>query len=289
MKDFLTSQFGVSLILAVVVIAAMLGAVAYCIYFERKISAWIQDRYGPNRVGPLGLLQPIADGLKFLFKEDVIPGHVDKALFILAPAIVGTAEEDTMETVFQSYSTLWAQPWRLVVYESLVVVLTAAATFIYGYAMICGYRFFNFIFGSSWLMAGKLSRIVETASSYLFGIHSPLTGFISRFFYVYTPASLGIIKPLYLSVSDIITAILVGIGLFIIAGTVIAYLLSNLSVGQALIYIILRKKKDDENLIERKDEDELEEEEEVKEDELEGEIKEENEEASEAAEEPKEE
>ncbi len=219
----------------------------------------------------------------------VYTGVVFLVSFILAPAIVGTAEEDTMETVFQSYSTLWAQPWRLVVYESLVVVLTAAATFIYGYAMICGYRFFNFIFGSSWLMAGKLSRIVETASSYIFGIHSPLTGFISRFFYVYTPASLGIIKPLYLSVTDVITAILVGIGLFIIAGTVIAYLLSNLSVGQALIYIILRKKKDDENLIERKDEDELEEEEEVKEDELENEIKEENEEASETSEESKEE
>ena len=86
--DFFTSQFGLSVALALLVIGAMQGAVAYSIYFERKISAWIQDRYGPNRVGPWGLLQPIADGLKFLFKEDVIPGHVDKPLFILAPAIM---------------------------------------------------------------------------------------------------------------------------------------------------------------------------------------------------------
>ena len=88
MVDFLTSQFGVSVVLALVVIAVMNGAVAYCIYFERKISAWVQDRYGPNRVGPWGLLQPIADGLKFVFKEDVIPGHVDKPLFVFAPTII---------------------------------------------------------------------------------------------------------------------------------------------------------------------------------------------------------
>ena len=88
MVDFLTSQLGVSLILALVVFGGMNGAVAYCIYFERKISAWIQDRCGPNRVGPWGLLQPIADGLKFVLKEDVIPRHVDKALYILAPAMI---------------------------------------------------------------------------------------------------------------------------------------------------------------------------------------------------------
>ncbi len=88
MIDFLTSQFAISVMLALALFGVIQGAVAYCIYFERKISAWIQDRYGPNRVGPLGLLQPLADGGKFLFKEDVIPGHVDKVLFVLAPAVI---------------------------------------------------------------------------------------------------------------------------------------------------------------------------------------------------------
>ena len=187
---------------------------------------------------------------------------------ILAPSIVGTAEEDTMEIVFQSYSTLWAQPWRLVLYEAVVGALGLVATYIYTYIMIFSYRFFNIIFGQSWLMDGKLSRITEQASSYIFGANSPLTPFISKTFNIYTPASLGIVKPAYLTTTDVFTIVLITIALFVIGGTVLAYLLTNFSVGQSLIYVILRKKKDDENLVERKDEDELEEEEKEESDEV---------------------
>jgi len=76
---------------ALVKIGAILGFIltgcAYLIYVERKLAAFMQDRVGPNRVGPLGLLQPLADGLKFILKEDVIPRHADRLLFILAPCI----------------------------------------------------------------------------------------------------------------------------------------------------------------------------------------------------------
>lgn len=87
LQRLLGTQFSFSVIFILVSIGVILTAVAYLIYFERKISAWIQDRYGPNRVGPLGLLQPLADGLKFFLKEDFTPPHVDKWLFFIAPAI----------------------------------------------------------------------------------------------------------------------------------------------------------------------------------------------------------
>lgn len=84
--------FWITLIFIAAVMGALQGTCAYLILAERKISAWAQDRLGPNRVGPWGLLQPIADGIKFLLKEDIIPSHVDKLFYLLAPCIaVGTA------------------------------------------------------------------------------------------------------------------------------------------------------------------------------------------------------
>ena len=88
MTDF---SLWITIVTIVVVMGVMLGICAYLIYVERKIAAWVQDRLGPNRVGPFGLLQPIADGLKFLFKEDIIPERVDRLLYLLAPAVSVTA------------------------------------------------------------------------------------------------------------------------------------------------------------------------------------------------------
>src|SRR5262245_3681023 len=62
--------------------------VAYMVYAERRVLAVIQDRLGPNRVGWQGLLQPFADLIKFIFKEDIIPLSVNKALYMMAPVIV---------------------------------------------------------------------------------------------------------------------------------------------------------------------------------------------------------
>jgi len=60
---------------------------AYTTYYERKVLARIQMRYGPNRAGPFGVLQPLADGLKLIFKEELIPDHSDKFIFVLAPIV----------------------------------------------------------------------------------------------------------------------------------------------------------------------------------------------------------
>jgi NADH-quinone oxidoreductase subunit H len=70
-----------------VAMGAILTACMYLVLAERKVSAWMQDRIGPNRVGPYGLGQPVADAIKILLKEGVVPSHVDKMLFLIAPAI----------------------------------------------------------------------------------------------------------------------------------------------------------------------------------------------------------
>ncbi len=79
------------LLISVLKIAAVIGVtltiVAYTVLLERWVCAWMQDRLGPNRVGPFGLLQPLADGLKFVFKEDITPLHVNKFYYLIAPMI----------------------------------------------------------------------------------------------------------------------------------------------------------------------------------------------------------
>ncbi len=73
--------------LITVIFLVTLGIAAYSTYGERKIAAFLQDRLGPDRAGPFGLLQPIADGVKMFMKEDFIPANANKWLFILAPGI----------------------------------------------------------------------------------------------------------------------------------------------------------------------------------------------------------
>jgi NADH-quinone oxidoreductase subunit H len=80
----------VSLIKVVVLLFLVLTAVAYLVWFERKVAAHLQGRWGPYRTGPHGLLQPLADGLKFLLKEDVTPSGADRFLFIVAPFLTMT-------------------------------------------------------------------------------------------------------------------------------------------------------------------------------------------------------
>src|SRR3954447_19776169 len=77
----------VTVITILVVLGAIVTACMYLVLAERKVSAWMQDRIGPNRVGPFGLFQPMADGIKILLKEGIVPSHVDKWLFMFAPAI----------------------------------------------------------------------------------------------------------------------------------------------------------------------------------------------------------
>ena len=77
----------VSLVKIALALFVLLTAVAYIVWLERKVVGRIQNRWGPTRVGPFGLLQPMADGVKFLFKEDLTPPHVYRPLYIASPII----------------------------------------------------------------------------------------------------------------------------------------------------------------------------------------------------------
>ena len=72
------------------IITLSLLVAMYTTYFERKIAAWLQDRRGPNRAGPFGILQPVADGGKLFFKEEIIPSASSKFLFVLGPSLAMT-------------------------------------------------------------------------------------------------------------------------------------------------------------------------------------------------------
>src|SRR5947207_8877650 len=76
-----------ALVKVMIILNGMLGVVSYLIYAERKIAGHMQARTGPNRVGPLGLLQPIADVLKLFFKEEFVPDGANKVIFYIAPML----------------------------------------------------------------------------------------------------------------------------------------------------------------------------------------------------------
>jgi len=173
------------------------------------------------------------------------------------PAIVGTSEEDTLEAVFQSYSLLWAQPWRLVVYEGIWGFLTTVASYIFGIVMAAGVWFISFVFGMNWLMGDKLFRIMESALYYLGGDSTVYHQFLNLLSSPFIQSGYISMGGMETNVTEAIGAGILSVAFFVIMAVIVSYTCALDSVGQTMIYLILRKKKDDENLLERKDEDEL--------------------------------
>lgn len=101
----MTSPYPLLSILGIVIVA--LSIAAFLIWVERRLLALWQDRYGPNRAGPFGLLQVVADAIKMFMKEDWIPPFADKAVFVLAPSIV-------FVTVLMSFAVLPVAPGIIV-------------------------------------------------------------------------------------------------------------------------------------------------------------------------------
>jgi NADH-quinone oxidoreductase subunit H len=129
----------VSLIKIVIALFVMLTAVAYTTLAERKIVAHIQNRWGPSRVGPFGIWQPLADGLKFIFKEDLTPPYVNKPLYLLAPVL-------SLTVALTSIAVIPIGPWITIgsvhtplqiadVNIGLLVILGLTSVGVYGIAL----------------------------------------------------------------------------------------------------------------------------------------------------------
>ena len=129
----------ISIIKSVAVIVVLLTAVAYSVWLERKVSARIQNRWGPTRVGPFGLLQPLADGAKFILKEDLTPPHVYKPLYLTAP-IIAVVFAITSISVIPFGNTLTvgsiSTPFQITdINIGLLVVLGITSMGVYGVAL----------------------------------------------------------------------------------------------------------------------------------------------------------
>ncbi len=129
----------VSLVKIVIAVFVLLTAVAYTTLLERKVVAHMQNRWGPSRVGPFGIWQPLADGLKFIFKEDLTPPYAYRSLYLLAPVIA-------LITALSSMAVIPVGPWISLgpihtplqitdVNIGLLVILAITSVGVYGVAL----------------------------------------------------------------------------------------------------------------------------------------------------------
>ena len=131
------------IVLTLFVFFMLLNSAAVMVYAERKVAAVLQQRLGPYLVGPRGVLQPMADIVKLLFKEDLRPAAADRFLFILAPVISATAAFTAFAVVpFGGETTLFGlldQPLRLQVADvnvAVLVIFVVASMGVYGVVQI---------------------------------------------------------------------------------------------------------------------------------------------------------
>jgi len=210
--------------------------------------------------------------------------------FIYTPAIVACYEEDTMGSVFQSYSLTWSQPWRIVLYHLVLLPIGYLGVHIFRFFWQASYKLAHSVFsfdwlhswfGLDWFSSAKFAHIADWAWNT-----------VNPFTYCTTsmPADACCAAPtqhlcsgwwccgwfdmgsmssnIVLSGTEYVAAVILSIFLLLLIVSVVSYGLSILSVGEVLMFVIFKKKTDDDNLLERKDEEELEDEENDNDDEV---------------------
>lgn len=139
-----------------------MNSVPVLVYAERRVAGFIQDRVGPNRVGPLGLLQPFADALKLLMKEDLIPAGVDRALYILGPMLAFLPAALAFAVVpFGNRMTLWGQTPRLQIADANVGILFVFAVTSLG---VYGLAFAGWASNNKFSLLGSLRASAQLIS-----------------------------------------------------------------------------------------------------------------------------
>jgi len=156
----------------VCVFAVLMFIVAYAVWVERKVSAAIQDRRGPDRVGIFGLLQPIADMIKAFLKEDFTPGHVRKAYYWLAPSIVMIPSLLTV-AIIPFGSQLGAQKMVIadlnvgILYTFGIVSLGVYGIVLAGYAANSKYAFLGGIRSSAQMISYEIAMGMSVVPLFL--------------------------------------------------------------------------------------------------------------------------
>ncbi len=187
-------KFGIEVVIIILKIVVVLGIgllhVAYATWFERKVIGHMQVRLGPMRVGFHGLLQPIADGLKLFFKEDIIPAKADKAVFFLAPIIFMASAMVNLSVIPFSYSFVIANVNLGLLFMFAMAGIGVYGIFIAGWASNSKYAFmgglrsaaqvisYEIALGLSlvgvMMMAGSLNltEIVRAQENSIFGVYA---------------------------------------------------------------------------------------------------------------------